>query len=721
MAPDDAMDLRTALEKNEIIPYFQPLVELRTGLLRGFEVLARWQNPQRGLILPNDFIPLAETSGLNGLLTGNLLRATFAAAKDIPSHLTFSVNISLTQLTDLSLPRHIRSAAEQANFPLQRLVLEITESALVGNTEHAYRIASELKEQGSRLALDDFGTGYSSLRHLQLLPFDELKIDASFVRAITHTRESRKIAAAIVGLGNSLSLTTVAEGVENQTIADMLLWLGCDLGQGWLFGRAVPPEQLPEILAARLKPPPADIETRSPAVHSSLPLRLEALPTQRLAQLNAIYDGVPVGLCFLDRNLRYVSVNKRMAEMNNLPVASHLGRYFAEVVPGQFAQAESHLRRALNGEAATDLEICLPASSASEPPRTCLISYQPACDEADDVIGISLSVVDITRRKQTQEALAESEDHYRNTVELNPQIPWTADANGNILDFSQKWVTLTGLSKEESLGTGWLRLLHPDDLRQTLRAWNEAVLTGKPIDTQYRILRSDGVWRWMRSRAAPRRTESGEIMRWYGSVEDIDDQKKAEEALRRSQSRLQAVFHAVPIGLVIAEAPDGRIVMSNPRADAILRTSQPPAATIDEYRRSGSLHPDGTLIQPEEYPLARAILHGETTAPEDILYRRADGTQAWISATAAPILGQGGQITGGVLAILETGEQSLSTQQTQENQDRSTLPCAAECASRSTSAQQDQIDRHANTHSREKQSKDDSVAGDSSGSPRPGA
>ena len=256
MAADDANDLRRALENNEIVPFFQPLVELRTGLLRGFEALARWQHPQRGLILPNEFIPLAENSGLHGLLTGKLLSAVFAAAKDVPSHLTLSVNISLTQLTDLSLPKHIWSAAQQANFPLQRLVLEITESVLVGNTEHAARIANELKESGSRLALDDFGTGYSSLRHLQLLPFDELKIDASFVRSMTHTRESRKIAAAIVGLGNSLGLLTVAEGVESQTIADMLLWLGCDIGQGWLYGRPVPPEQLPEALAERLNPPP---------------------------------------------------------------------------------------------------------------------------------------------------------------------------------------------------------------------------------------------------------------------------------------------------------------------------------------------------------------------------------------------------------------------------------------------------------------------------------
>ena len=656
MAADDAIDLRNALEKNEIVPYFQPLVELRTGLLRGFEVLARWQHPKRGLIPPNEFIPVAETSGLNGVLTGNLLRAVFAAAVDIPPHLTFSVNISLTQLTDLSLPRHIRAAAEHAKFPLNRLILEITESALVGNTERAYRIASELKEQGSRLALDDFGTGYSSLRHLQLLPFDELKIDASFVRVITHTRESRKIAAAIIGLGNSLSLTTVAEGVENQTIADMLLWLGCDIGQGWLYGRAVPPEQLAEVLAARQSPPSLS-ESRSPVPHSNLPLRLEALPTQRLAQLNAIYDGVPVGLCFLDLNLRYVSVNKRMAEMNNLPVASHLGRYFAEVLPEQFRESKPHLLRALAGEATNGLEIRLPSVDPAGEPRTCLISYQPACDEADEVIGISISVVDISRRKQAEEALAASEDHYRNTVELNPQIPWTADANGTILDVSQKWVRLTGLSKEESLGTGWLTVLHPDDLQPTLRAWNEAFRAGTPIDTQYRIRRFDGVWRWMRSRAAPRRSETGQIIRWYGSVEDVDDQRKADEALRNSEARLQAVFHAVPVGLVIADAPDGRVVMSNPQADKILGRTQSPAATIEEYRRSGSVRADGTPIQADEYPLARAILHGESTAPEEILYRHPDGRRVWISLTAAPILALDGQITGGVVAIRDIDEE----------------------------------------------------------------
>ncbi len=658
MAADDANDLRRALENNEIVPYFQPLVELRTGLLSGFEALARWQHPQRGLIQPNEFIPLAEKSGLHGLLTGKLLSAVFAAAKDIPHHLTLSVNISLTQLTDLSLPKHICFAAEHANFPLQRLILEITESALVGNTEHAARIATELKEQGSRLALDDFGTGYSSLRHLQLLPFDELKIDASFVRSMTHTRESRKIAAAIVGLGNSLNLTTVAEGVESQIIADMLLWLGCDIGQGWLYGRPVPPEQLSEALAERLNSSPAPISSRS-VTESSLPLGFEALPTQRLAQLNAIYDGVPVGLCFLDRNLRYVSVNKRLAEIHNLPVASHLGRHISEILGEEkFKYWEPYLQNSLKGERFSEIEARCPDPRHPDIIRTFLVSYEPARDEVDEVIGVSISFVDITSRKRVEEALAESEDHYRHAVELNPQIPWNAEPDGMILDASLRWETLTGLSKEESLGTGWIRAIHPDDVTPTLRAWEKATRTGEPVDMQYRLRCVDGVWRWMRARASPRRDEDGKIIRWYGTLEDIDGHKKAEEALRRSEARLQAIFDVVPFGLVIADAPDGRVVMSNPRAEDILRSVVAPPTLIDDYCRvSQSNAPGGTDGHQTGNPLAKAIMDGRTVGPRECLRYHDDGTSAWVSLSAVPVFDHDGKVSGGVITIQDIDEE----------------------------------------------------------------
>jgi EAL domain-containing protein (putative c-di-GMP-specific phosphodiesterase class I) len=180
---------------------FNLMVDLRTSRLVGFEVLARWQHPLLGPILPKNFISLAEENGLIGRLTEQVFRKAFKLAPTLPEPLSLSVNISPLHLQDLNLPHQIRAAAEEAGFPLERLTIEITESALLGNLEQARRASHDLKAMGSRLALDDFGTGYSSLGHLQALPFDEVKIDQSFITNMTNTRESRKIVTAIIGLG----------------------------------------------------------------------------------------------------------------------------------------------------------------------------------------------------------------------------------------------------------------------------------------------------------------------------------------------------------------------------------------------------------------------------------------------------------------------------------------------------------------------------------------
>jgi len=160
-----------------------------------------------------------------------------------------AINISPQQLQDLSLPKQIEDIAATSGFPLSRVVIEVTESALVDNVDSAQAIAKGLKSLGVKIALDDFGTGYSSLLHLQSLPFSELKVDRGFVSTMTESRQSRKIVAAVVGLGQSLGLATIAEGVEKREQAEMLMWLGCDLGQGWPFGRPVPAEDLPAVIA----------------------------------------------------------------------------------------------------------------------------------------------------------------------------------------------------------------------------------------------------------------------------------------------------------------------------------------------------------------------------------------------------------------------------------------------------------------------------------------
>jgi len=236
-------ELRVALRRDELEPFFQPLIALPTGRLVGFEMLARWPHPQRGLVPPTEFVPIAEDAGLIGQMTERLLHRACHAARDWPADVTLAVNVSPVQLRDRQLPRMIQAALEATGLPPAQLEIELTESALLADFALARSILDELKALGVRLSLDDFGTGYSSLRHLQMLPIDKIKIDSSFVRAMGADADSRKIVAAVVGLGHSLGLPTVAEGVEDVAAAIAVAELGCDIGQGYLFGKALPVAQ----------------------------------------------------------------------------------------------------------------------------------------------------------------------------------------------------------------------------------------------------------------------------------------------------------------------------------------------------------------------------------------------------------------------------------------------------------------------------------------------
>ena len=241
-------EFRQAVSDEAIVPFFQPLVDIETGAIAGVEMLARWPHASRGMVSPAEFIPIAEDTGLIGPMTISLLRQGCRAAANWPPTMTLACNVSALQLRDRSLPATIAAVLVETGFPAGRLEVEVTESALVGDLALARDLLEELKALGVKLALDDFGTGYASLRHLQQLPFDKLKIDQSFVGAMATDQESAKIVAAVVGLGHSLGLSTVAEGVETEDVTELLRELGCDIGQGWFFGRPVPGHRIDALL-----------------------------------------------------------------------------------------------------------------------------------------------------------------------------------------------------------------------------------------------------------------------------------------------------------------------------------------------------------------------------------------------------------------------------------------------------------------------------------------
>jgi diguanylate cyclase (GGDEF)-like protein len=235
-------DLRQAIEAGDIRPYYQPVVRLQDATLVGFEILARWPHATRGMVMPDSFITLAESTGLIGELTYSLLRRAAKDAKTWPAHLYLALNISPIHLKRPELPDDLLSILQKSGFEAARLEVEITESALVSSMEIAKTSLLRLQSAGVRVALDDFGTGYSSLVHLRQLPLNKVKIDRSFVSHLLEDAENGKIVAAIVGLGKSLGIATTAEGIETKDVAVCLAGMGCDYGQGYFFAKPMVPE-----------------------------------------------------------------------------------------------------------------------------------------------------------------------------------------------------------------------------------------------------------------------------------------------------------------------------------------------------------------------------------------------------------------------------------------------------------------------------------------------
>jgi len=243
-------EIRHAAPRGELRLYYQPVLKLDDETPVGVEALLRWQHPRRGLVPPDDFIPVAESSGLMPAIgiwvVGEACRqAAIWARADPTAHQQMAVNVSGRQLTQGSgLIEAVRDALDLSRIDPALLVLEVTESALMADAEAALEVVNELKSFGVGIAIDDFGTGYSSLLYLKRFPVDILKIDRSFVLGLVLEHDDRAIVQSIIELAHAFGITTVAEGVESHEQLRILQDMGCTFGQGWLWSPAVPALEL---------------------------------------------------------------------------------------------------------------------------------------------------------------------------------------------------------------------------------------------------------------------------------------------------------------------------------------------------------------------------------------------------------------------------------------------------------------------------------------------
>jgi len=262
-------DLKRGIEKGEFVPYFQPKASLvQNGwVIDAVEALARWQHPRLGLLMPNEFIPLAEQTGLIGDLTDSMLRAALTELRawhEQDMRLTCSVNLPPNLVTDLRFPDRVAALLAEHGVDGSQLVLEITETATIQNPTTTMGILTRLRVKRIGLSLDDFGTGFSSLTQLYQMPFNEMKIDKSLVMNVPHSREANTMVGSLIELGHNLGLKICAEGVENRAALDMLAIMGCDRCQGYFISRAIPAADIANFVTQWNRDNPASSFTTLP-------------------------------------------------------------------------------------------------------------------------------------------------------------------------------------------------------------------------------------------------------------------------------------------------------------------------------------------------------------------------------------------------------------------------------------------------------------------------
>lgn len=255
---------------------------------------------------------------------------------------------------------------------------------------------------------------------------------------------------------------------------------------------------------------------------------------KRLFELESIYSSAPAGLCFIDTTLRYVTVNDYLAELLGKNTLEINGRKIADFLPSIIPILQSALLKAYCNESIPDAEFQMPDKT-----RVFFMRINAARYPNGQVSGLSVAMIDISPLKEMEEKLRSSKQHYRNMVELNPQIPWTASPDGMITDVSSRFEKITGLTREQALADKWLRTIHLDDRHPTLIRWEQALQTRQPLDVEIRFCHVEKGWNWMRIRAVPSIDDNGDVLCWYGTAEDIHERKLLELKLVKANRRLE--------------------------------------------------------------------------------------------------------------------------------------------------------------------------------------
>jgi PAS domain S-box-containing protein len=379
-----------------------------------------------------------------------------------------------------------------------------------------------------------------------------------------------------------------------------------------------------------------------------------------LAMLDSFLVNAPIGLAFLDADLRFVRINRHLSRADGVAIDAHIGRHPSGLTSFFTPAAIDDLRMAMNSRQAIVDRLVVDTSTPLDVQRTWQAAYFPVLTTDDQVLGVGLIMRDISSRLQNERALRESQARFHSLAESMPQFVFVARSDGFIEYFNQRWYEYTGLNFQQSIGFRWSTPLHPEDKEQAELSWKQAVESGEFFETEYRIRRSDGAYRCFLGRALPQTNEFGRIVNWFGTCTDIDDRKKAENRLRSSLARFRYLAESIP-QMVWTSEPDGEIEYFNRRWIDYTGIS---AENAHDYGWTEAVHPDDWQNAVSRW--AESIATCAPYRAEVRVRTIQDGKYNWHLVAAAPIIDNAGHVVQWVGTLTDIDERQRQAQLLEE-------------------------------------------------------
>lgn len=525
------MELRNAIERDELYLHYQPKLSLDTGKITGVEALIRWQHPEKGLISPAEFIPLAEETGLIIPIGEWVLRKACIQNKSWLelgyTPMVVSVNLSVRQLYQSNLIEMVRKILRETELQPEFLELEITESMLM-DIQHGIKVLNELKSIGVQVSLDDFGTGYSSLLHLKELPINKLKIDQSFIKNCTEDGKDATIVKTIIAMAHQLNLAVVAEGVETK---DHLIFLQrnlCNEGQGYFFSKPIPPEQIMERLSAMEQIIPQNGIPKEQSNQKWLEEALK-LAQQELAETLKQQQGMIFKYIKKDEKFIHKICDGELLYRMGLMPEQVIGRQLHDFLsPEAAAEKMQYYQRAWGGEDKVTYD-------GVRNGVYYIASLRPI-RRAGKIVEVIGSCVDITERRQMEDALKRSETQYRLITENMKDLVSVWDIKGKVTYASPSHKMVLGYEHEIEIENLGYSLIYPDDIPLLRNQFHQIISSQTSRQIEFRVKHKDGHWMDVEAQLSPVLEKNKEVEYFVVVGRDISERKKLGELLQMEDS-----------------------------------------------------------------------------------------------------------------------------------------------------------------------------------------